>query len=66
MVKKFVLKKVSTVKTKAEARSLAIDYQDWFSEQSLSWGDVARYGNYFSELGKKFKLTKEFKENGII
>jgi|PlaIllAssembly_1097288.scaffolds.fasta_scaffold02141_9 hypothetical protein len=63
---KLKLKPINKVKTKGEAQQLAIEYQSWVSEQSLSWGEVAFYSNYFRELGKKFGLIKEFKENAII
>jgi len=54
------------IKTKEEARQYVIDYQSWASNQSLSMGELADYGNRFYRLGRKFGLTKEFKENGII
>ncbi len=60
------LKSISKVKTKGEAQSIAIDFQNYASKKNLSWGEVALYNGYFVTLGKKFKLTKEFKENGII
>ena len=63
---KFPVKPLSQVKTKDEARTMAIDYQSWASEESLSYSELADYQNYFEKLGKKFKLTEEFKENGII
>jgi len=60
------LKPISKVKSKGEAQSIAIDYQNWSAEHNMAWSEVAKYSNYFEELAKKFKLTKEFKENGII
>jgi hypothetical protein len=62
----YPLPNLSQVKTKDEARTMAIDYQNWASEQNLSYSEIAEYQNYFEELGKKFKLTEEFKENAII
>jgi hypothetical protein len=53
-------------KTKEEARDYAIRWQYWFSEQNLSYGELLKWGIYFERLGKKFKLTDEFKENGIL
>jgi hypothetical protein len=58
--------KLPKIKSKGEARSLAIDFQGWSSQQNLSYGELASYQNYFVTLGKKFHLTAEFKENGII
>lgn len=58
--------KMSTIKTAAEARQIAIDWQSWASEQSLSMGELAEWYSYFEELGKRFELTEEFAENGIL
>lgn len=55
-----------TPKTQDEARQYAIDWQNWASDQSLSYGELAEWGAIFSELGERFDLTEEFKENGII
>ena len=60
------LKPISKIKTKAEARAEAMDYQSWASEENLSYGELAKYQNYFKRLGKKFNLTEEFEENGVI
>ena len=54
------------ISTAAEARSYAIEWQDWQSKQSLSWGEMAEWAEYFRKLGKRFHLTAEFRENGII
>jgi hypothetical protein len=53
-------------KTKEEASEQAMDWQHEFSNKSMSWADVMEAANYFEKLAKKFGLTKEFKENGII
>lgn len=60
------MKAITTIKTEDEARQLAIDWQEWQSEQSLSWQDLINWETYFEAVGKKFNLTDEFKENGII
>lgn len=60
------LKKINKVKNKEEAREIAMAFQNWSSQESLSYSELAEYGNYFEALGKKFKLTEEFKEEGII
>lgn len=60
------IKSVKEVKTKAEAQRIAIEWQDWQSNRSMSFSEVAQWESYFQELAKKFKLTEEFKENGII
>lgn len=55
-----------TVKTKEEARDQAINWQQWVSEQDLSYGELSEWQAYFEELAYKFNLTVEFKENCII
>jgi len=53
------------IKTEEEARQYAIDWQNWASEQSLFYSELAEWGEVFTGLGKKFDLTEEFIENGI-
>jgi hypothetical protein len=55
-----------TISTAEEARQYAIDWQNWASDQNLSYGELAEWQAYFSELADKFDLVEEFKENGII
>lgn len=51
---------------KAEVRELAIEWQtDYFPNNSLSWGEVAFWNDYFEKLGRRYGLLTEFKENGI-
>lgn len=59
-------KKISKIKSKEEARDEAIEWQNWASNQNLSYGELAQYQNYFTKLARKFGLLREFKENGII
>jgi hypothetical protein len=49
-----------------EARDFAVQWQQWQRSQALSWTEVSEWGHYFEELAKKFNLTEEFRENGII
>jgi len=58
--------KLKKPKTAEEARDQAADWQNEFSKKSLSWGEVLAAQHHFETQGKKFKLTKEFQENGII
>lgn len=58
--------KKTLIKTKAEARQKAIDWQLWSSEQNLSYAEFSQWQVYFKSLAKKFNLVKEFKENCII
>jgi len=60
------LKKIEEIKTEEEAREIAVNFQSWVSEESLSYGELAGYSGFFEELAEKFNLTEEFKENGII
>lgn len=55
-----------TPKTQDEARQYAIDWQNWASEQSLSYGELAEWNAIFEEIAYKFNLLEEFNENGII
>lgn len=57
---------VSRAKTADEARQCAIDWQNWQSEQSLSYGELTEWQSVFIMLAKKYNLIKEFQENGII
>jgi hypothetical protein len=53
-------------KTKEEARQYAIDWQQWQSEQSLSYGERSEWIDVFMTLAYEFDLVEEFEENGII
>ena len=59
-------KSVAEVKTKDEARQIAIDWQSYQSNLAMSYYDICWCVKYFTALGKKFCIIKEFKENGII
>ena len=58
--------KLKMPKTADEARNQAMEWQNDFSSKSMSWEEVMDAGNHFVKTAKKFKLTKEFEENGII
>ena len=57
---------LNDIKTQEDARQKAIDFQAWASNESLSYSEIAEFSGYFETLAKKFNLTEEFKENGII
>jgi hypothetical protein len=57
---------ITTIKSEDQARQTAIDWQQWASEQSLSYSELADWSGFFRTLARKFNLTDEFKENGII
>lgn len=58
--------KIRTPKTREDARKYAIEWQEWASGQNLSFGELVIMSNMFEKLAKKFDLTEEFKENGIL
>lgn len=60
------LKDINTIKTKGEARQYAIDWQNWASESHMFYSEQYKWQTKFETLAKKFDLTEEFKENGII
>lgn len=51
---------------KEKARDKAIEWQHDFNNHNYSYLDLARYGEYFRKLAKRYGLVKEFRENGII
>lgn len=57
---------LDTITTAGQATDLAIDWQQWQAEQSLSYGELAEWQAYFRQLARKFNLRDEFEENGII
>lgn len=54
------------VTTQEEAHDVAIAWQRWQGEQSMSWSEVIEWQKYFQDLADTFDLNDEFKENGII
>lgn len=50
-------------KRKAEVREEAIEYS--YSDEELSYGELADKQDYFRRLGKRYGLLREFKENCI-
>lgn len=51
---------------KNKAREEAIEWQPDFENHNYYWSELADWGEHFTKLGKRYGLTKEFKENGII
>ena len=51
---------------KAKARQEAIEWQQKCSEVDYSYGELAEFQDYFSRIGKRYGLIREFRENGII
>ena len=50
-------------KRKAEVREEAIEYS--YSDEELSYGELAEIQDYFRRLGKRYGLLREFRENAI-
>ena len=46
-------------------REAAIDWQSSFPDMDYSYDDLAMWGDFFREYGKKYGLLREFAENGI-
>lgn len=55
-----------TPKTIEEARQYAIVWQQWFSENSLSYNELVAWQCHFGSIASRFNLIEEFKENGVI
>ena len=51
---------------KEQARNEAIFWQLEFSEHNYSMEELAEFGKHFEQVGKRYGLTVEFRENGII
>jgi hypothetical protein len=51
---------------KEAARNKAIAWQMDFENHNYSYGEIAYFQNYFEQLGKRYGLLEEFRENGII
>ena len=50
---------------KENARAKAIDWQSKASEERISYYDLAKIGEYFYKLGKRYGLLREFRTNAI-
>lgn len=53
-------------KRKEEARRQAIAWQSEQSEKSLSYMEIAEQSECFENLGRRYGLLTEFRENGIL
>ncbi len=47
------------------ARNLAIDWQDAATEWHMSYATCAAWCELFTDLGRRYGLMREFRENGI-
>lgn len=46
-------------------RAFAIDWQNYFENTDYSWLELLEWQNFFEELGKRYGLLTEFRENAI-
>jgi len=51
---------------KEAARDKAIEWQWAFGDHNYSMGELMDFNEMFSKLAKRYGLTREFRENGII
>lgn len=51
---------------KENARQKAIEWQLDFNNHDYSYGELIYFTEYFTKLAKRYGLTEEFRENGII
>lgn len=51
---------------KEKARQTAINWQLDFDLHDWSWEDLWKAGEYFRRAAKRYGLTREFVENGIL
>lgn len=64
--KYYDIPEVSKVRDAGHATEIAIDYQMYAGEHSLSYGELIYFTNRLEAIAEKFGLTDEFKENGVI
>lgn len=50
---------------KKKAREKAIEWQERLVEQSISYGELVIVQSVFEQLGRRYGLLTEFRENGI-
>lgn len=53
------------MRKQSEARDEAIAWQSDFANHDYSYGELIAFQNHFRELGKRYGLLREFRENGI-
>ena len=49
----------------ATLRNFAIMWQSNFGDYNYSYSELANWGDFFEEYGKKYGLLREFRENAI-
>ena len=51
---------------KQRARELAVQWQYDFANNNYNWEEISEFTDYFTKLGKRYGLLKEFRENGVL
>lgn len=51
---------------KQRARELAQTWQLDFANNNYSYEEIGNFTDYFTKLGKRYGLLKEFRENGVL
>lgn len=51
---------------KQKARELAVQWQHDFANNNYSWLELANFADFFTKLGKRYGLLKEFRANGVL
>ena len=59
-------RKKTYAECKEAVREFAKEWQYKFGEFNYSWGDLAEWGDFFEEYGKRYGLMREFHENAIV
>lgn len=51
---------------KEKARELAVQWQYDFANNNYNWEEISEFTDFFTKLGKRYGLLKEFRENGVL
>lgn len=51
---------------KQRARELAVQWQYDFANNNYNWEEISEFTDFFTKLGKRYGLLKEFRENGVL
>ena len=51
---------------KEKARELAVQWQYDFANNNYNWEEIGNFTDFFTKLGKRYGLLKEFRENGVL
>lgn len=51
---------------KERARERAKNFETEFAEKDWSWSDMLEISEYFHKVARRYGLTREFIENGIL